>query len=84
MTSANVTHYLVKKDDKKVAEYRQNCMCKNTVIDELKAHTPYEDFTLILCHPDEHEAPHYTVSMSLSDYLLGVRPLWENDGNEET
>jgi len=77
MTSANVTYYIVKdKDGNKIAEYSQNCLCKNTITEKLKSHTPYKDFTLELCWPDEHEAPHYTQEMSLDDYLGGVKLIW--------
>jgi len=83
MTSANVTYYIVKKDGKKVAKYSQNSMCKDTKTEALKSHIPAEDFTLTLLWPDEYEAPHYTKEMSLADYLLGVKPMWQNEYEDD-
>jgi hypothetical protein len=84
MTSANVTYYQVFKDGEKVAEYRQNCLCKDSKTEGLKSHVPAEDFTLVLCWPDEYEVPHYTQEMSLADYWNGVKPVWlDENGNPE-
>ena len=84
-TSANVTYYTVKtKDGLESWTYRQNCLCKNTVEDELKKHVPAKDFTLELRWPDEDEVSQYTQKMSLADYLDGVKPVWIDEyGNPQ-
>ena len=78
MTSANQTYYdIFTKDGKFVDRHSQNSMCKFTVKERLKQHQPPEDYILILCWPDENEAPHYTEKISLADYLNGKKVVWK-------
>jgi len=77
-TSSNITEYRLLNDDGKVVkEFRQHCLCKDTIKDRLtESVKEFPDATLVLCWPDEHEAPHYTKPMKLSDYLNGEKLEW--------
>jgi len=81
-TSANVTYYTVFKDDKQIAEYRQNCQCKDTKTEKLKSHVPAEDFTLIICWPDENNILHFSQEISLANYLNGIKPMMKESSAE--
>ena len=80
MTSANVTHYrLYDSDDTKVFKSSQHCLCKDHIKKDLKDwYDANGDATLILTWPDEHEAPHYSIPMKLSEYLEGKKVKWED------
>lgn len=69
-TSANVTYYTVKDlAGKVVGEYRQNCMCKDHLREQLAVHTPPEAFTISSRWPDEDEADHYSDEINLKDFI---------------
>ena len=77
-TSSNITQYQLLNDEGKIVkELRQHCLCKITIKDRLtEAFKEFPNATLVLCWPDEHEAPHYTKPMKLSEYLNGQKPEW--------
>jgi hypothetical protein len=78
-TSANVTYYQVfNKSGNLVKEHSQHCLCKPKVKEELAVYQLSEDYTIILRHPDEDEADHYTLKMSLKDFLNGKKAVWED------
>lgn len=84
MTSANVKFYEVYKDGKLVAEHRQNCLCKMTIVATLQQYTPASEYKLRLRWPDEEEANHYSQKMRLDRYLAKtVHPIWDGVDYDE-
>jgi len=79
MTSANVTYYGVYKDGKLIKEHSQHALCKPKIREHLQSYPNPEELTLILRWPDENEEDHFSKSMSLADYLNGVKVQWEED-----
>ena len=76
-TSANVTYYSIYKDGNLIKEHRQNCLCKNYIDAELKNYPNPAELILVLRWPDEDEVNHFTVPMSLKDYLDNKSVEWK-------
>ena len=78
MTSANVTYYRLYFIDGNeiIHEFRQHCLCKSNVKDNLANVDDPHKYELELMWPDENEAPHYSKRIPLTDYLDGKKVEW--------
>lgn len=77
-TSANVTFYAVTKPDGTyVFTHHQHAYCKSTIRQELAKYPA--DYIVTLNHPDEDEVDHYSVPMTIDDYMTGKKVVWQED-----
>lgn len=82
MTSANVTYYYVSDaNGKHITEHRQHHLCRPTVRDELSKYP--EDYQVYCVWPDEEEEDHVTNTLTIKEYLSGVKFVYQDDCEDE-